>query len=369
MFGLKPSGRQTWQQTWHHQLSEYVTQVVWSPDGNFLVACSAAGEVVIQSFRTDVSVPPEPLDASSAPIDQLAFSADGQFLVTGDQSGQVRVWVLQGHRFVPLMTHDRKGCWIEHLSWHPTQPLVAFNVGHTTKVLDVTTQSIVAKLDFENSSVLCLTWHPTNGQLMVGGYQGLKVWNSHNWQDDPLIVELAAASLAIAWSPDGRYLASGNMDRTITVLEWLGDEPSPKPWAMRGFPGKIRHLAWSFDGSTRTEPLLACASIEGIVIWKRDLNPFVGWNGNLLEGHTQVVEAIAFQPQTQHLASAGADGLVSLWQNAKRPTHTLTGASQGFSCLGWHPQGQSLAAGGSQGELFVWSQTQAGKGFSTKANS
>lgn len=357
MFSLKPADRQTWNTTWRHQLSEYVTQVVWSPDGNFLAACSAAGEIVVQSFRTDVSATPDPLDASTAPIDQLAFSTDGQFLATGDQSGQVRVWMLQGYRFVPLMTHNRKGCWIEHLCWHPTEPLVAFNVGHTTEVLDVTAQSVVAKLDFENSSVLCLTWHPTNAQLMVGGYQGLKVWNSHNWQEDPLVVELSSASLAIAWSPDGRYLASGNLDRTITVLEWRDNEPNPKPWVMSGFPGKIRHLAWSFDSR------LAAASVEGVVIWKRDLNPLVGWDGQLLEGHTKAVEAIAFQPNTKHLASAGADACVNLWHNAERLSQTLT-QTQGFSSLCWHPQGKFLATGGGQGELLVWSQSQVGRGFS-----
>jgi WD40 repeat protein len=146
------------------------------------------------------------------------------------------------------------------------------------------------------------------------------------------------------------------MDRTITVLEWIDTQPNPKPWVMRGFPGKIRHLAWSSDS------LLACASVEGVVIWKRDLNPLVGWNGNLLEGHTKVVEAIAFAPQTRHLASASADGCVRLWHNAERLTQTLRG-TKGFSSLCWHPQGKFLAAGGSQGELSIWSQSQAGKGF------
>lgn len=363
MFGLRPSGRQSWKQTWRHQLSEYVTQVVWSPDGTLLAACSAAGEIILQSFRNHTPGELVALDDAPESINQLAFSADGQFLAAGDQSGQVRIWSNQGHTFTPLMTHSRKGCWIEHLCWHPTAPLVAFNVGHTTEVLNVATQSVVAKLDFENSSVLCLTWHPTNGQLIVGGYQGLKVWNSHNWNEEPLIGELDSASLAIAWSPDGRYLASGNLDRTITVLEWLGLTPESVPWVMRGFPGKIRHLAWSNDPS-RPSSILASASVEGVVIWGRDPDPAIGWEGRVLEGHTQAVEAIAFQPQTQHLASAGADGFVNIWQNAERPTQSLTGANQGFSCLCWHPQGQFLAAGGSQGGLFIWAQSQAGKGFS-----
>lgn len=315
-------------------------------------------------FQDGVAGVLKSLDSSTHPIDQLAFSADGQFLAAGDQAGQVRIWVRQGQAFVPLMTHNRSGCWIEHLCWHPTEPLVAFNVGHTAEVLDVATQSLVAKLDFENSSVLCLNWHPTNGQLIVGGYQNVKVWNSHDWQEDPLIVELGSVSLAIAWSPTGQYLASGNMDRTVTVLEWLGEQPKPEPWVMRGFPGKIRHLAWSSQLIADSNPLFASTSVEGIVIWARDRDPFVGWESRLLEGHSQAVEAIAFAPQTQHLASAGADGFVNIWHNADHLTQSLTGASQGFSCLCWHPQGKFLAAGGSQGELLIWSQSQAGKGFS-----
>ena len=360
MFGLKSSGRQTWKTTWKHQLSEYVTQVAWSPDGEYLAACSAAGEIVIHIVGENTI---ESLEPSATPINQLSFSADGQFLAAGDQSGQVRIWNRQGQSFVPLMTHNRSGCWIEHLCWHPTEPLVAFNVGHTAEVLNVVTQSLVAKLDFENSSVLCLNWHPTNGQLIVGGYQNVKVWSSHSWQEDPLVVELGSVSLAIAWSADGQYLASGNMDRSITVLEWQGEQPKPKPWVMSGFPGKVCHLAWSSKLSAGSVPLLAATSVEGVVIWEQDLDPFVGWEGHLLEGHTQAVKAIAFQPQTKHLASAGADGFVNLWHNADRLTQTLTDASQGFSCLCWHPQGNFLAAGGSQGELFIWSQSQEGRGF------
>lgn len=361
MFGLKFSGRQTWKTHWRHQLSEYVTQVCWSPDGEYLAACSAAGEIVIHTFKGNVI---ESLESSTTPINQLSFSADGQFLAAGDQGGQVRIWSRQGQSFALLMTHNRSGCWIEHLCWHPTEPIVAFNVGHTAEVLNVVTQSLVAKLDFENSSVLCINWHPSNGQLIVGGYQNVKVWNSRNWQEDPLVVELGSVSLAIAWFPTGQYLASGNMDRTVTVLEWLGNQPKPEPWVMRGFPGKVRHLAWSPESTADSKPLFASTSVEGVVIWERDPDPFVGWESRLLEGHSEAVEAIAFQPQSQNLASAGTDGFVNIWHNADHLTQSLTGASQGFSCLCWHPQGKFLAAGGSQGELLIWSQSQAGKGFS-----
>ena len=359
MFGLKSNVRQTWKKTWQHQLTEYVTQIVWSPDGEILAACSAAGEILLQTFQGNLVLPPVYLMLNGAPIDQLAFSADGRFLASGDQAGQVRVWEKQRQQFVLLMTHDRSGCWIEQLRWHPTEPLLAFNVKHTVEVLQIATKSLVAKLDFENSSVLCLEWHPTNGMLMAGGYQSIKAWNSYDWQADPIIISIASASLKISCSPDGKYLASGNLDRSITILEW--QDANPHPWMLSGFPGKISHLVWSSVLANATDPLLASASVEGIVVWER--NAVFGWKDQVLNNHVQAVEAIAFQPQRRQLASAGLDGAVNIWHDAKTLACTLTDASEAFSCLNWHPWQQSLAAGGSQGELFVWSQVSSGKGF------
>jgi WD40 repeat protein len=367
MFGLKSTARQTWKKSWQHQLTEYVTQIVWSPDGEMLIACSAAGEIMVQVFSNDLALPPLNLATAGAPItygasaaiDQLAFSADGRYLASGDQAGQVRVWERQGHQLMPLMTIDRSGCWIEQLRWHPTEPLLAFNVKHTVEVLQITTQSLVAQLDFENSSVLCLEWHPTNGMLMAGGYQSIKVWDSYDWQSEPIIVSIAAASLKIVCSPDGKYLASGNLDRTITILEW--EEANPNPWVMTGFPGKISHLVWSSLLPTANDALLASASAEGVVVWER--NAIFGWKEHVLDSHVQAVKAIAFQPQRRQLASAGSDGAVNIWNNDKNLACTLTDASEGFSCLAWHPWQQSLAAGGSQGEVFMWSQVHPGRGF------
>jgi WD40 repeat protein len=146
------------------------------------------------------------------------------------------------------------------------------------------------------------------------------------------------------------------------VLDW----GNPHPWLMRGFPGKIRHLAWSNSLSSNT-PLLAASSVEGVVVWTKGKDDREGWNARVLDLHNGIVRGLAFQPNSLLLASAGDDGCLYLWEKAKRVGQIFNGA-EGFSCLAWHPSGEQLAAGGQQGELLVWQKYSKNlpKGFRGK---
>jgi WD40 repeat protein len=141
------------------------------------------------------------------------------------------------------------------------------------------------------------------------------------------------------------------MDRTLTVLQW----ENPDPWVMRGFPGKIRHLAWSELKAPTGAPILAVSSVEGIVAWEKSVDESVGWEAQILTNHVDIINAISFAPQSFIIASAGADGWLCLWDENKQVSQIFTDTEAGFSTLSWHPQGQFLAAGGEQGELIIWS--------------
>jgi WD40 repeat protein len=233
---------------------------------------------------------------------------------------------------------------------------LAFSLGRYAQIWDAEAEEILATLQFENSSVLDLAWHPQGKHLAVSGHQGIKIWPRDDWDAAPEVREIAAASIAIALSPDGQYLASGNLDHTLLV--WPFD--SDYPWQMRGFPGKVRQLAWS-DITVGQAPLLASASGTAVVIWRKKSDAGDGWDAQILDLHEQRVNAIAFQPGSTLLASAAEDGWVCLWKKAQA-TQILEGASR-FSTLAWSPNGQWLAAGGQQGEWLVWKQQSRGRGF------
>ena len=328
-------------------LSDYVTAVAWSVDGEILAATSGAGEVVLQN-DSELKILQSSNDES---VDCVAFSHDGNFLAVSGQNGQVKIW--QENK---LITTLENSAWVDKLAWSPKCNHLAFSLGRKVQVWDADSKSLVVNLDFDNSSALGIDWRNDGNYLAISGHRGVKVWNTQSWNSEPYILDVPSTSLAMAWSPDGRYLASGNMDKTITVVEseLLLSRDDQRPWILHGFPGKIRQVVWSEINSDTGSPLLACSSMDGIVLWEKQAGEDSDWEGGVLTTHAGIIQAMGFAPQSFLLASAASDGWLCLWQNAQEVSQIMTGVSGGFTSMDWHPQGNKIAAGGDNGELLVW---------------
>ncbi|MEO0942471.1 MAG: WD40 repeat domain-containing protein [Cyanobacteria bacterium J06642_12] len=353
----KTKTRSQFKLLWRSTLSDYVTAIDWSPDGTWLAASSAAGEVVQYEVKTGKTTLLQGAQGES--VDALTMSADGQFLAAGGQAGTVCIWRLEDNTATLITTLEHPRAWIDRLQWNPQCPELAFSFGRHVQVWDATTQSVIATLNFESSSVLDLAWHPQGDLLSVSGHPCIKTWRRQDWDNDPTVLETGGASEAIAWSPDGTYFASGNSDCSVLVYE----DGNPRAWHITDFPGKVRQLAWSMPTSASGAPLLASISSQSIVVWTKDNAPYVGWNPQLLDAHQGVLTAIAFQPKSQLLASAAEDGLLYLWHKGERLAQTLKDAPAEWSCLTWSDSGEAIAAGNNQGNVLVWTERTSGKGF------
>lgn len=341
---------------WRGTLSDYVTAIVWSANGEQVAVCSAAGEIQCLNVITQHLVQVQ--RASGQSVDTLDFSHDSQFLAAGGQDGSLYIWQMTSAT-PQLLTRLPHSTWMEHLLWHPHRLELAFSLGRYAQIWDAQTQQVSTTLPFASSTVLDLAWHPQRDYLAVAGDQSVKIWNLEDKDADPDVRELPTASIRVAWSADGNYLASGNLDRSLVVWPW----DLPFPWRMTGFPGKVRQLAWS-TVPVGTAPLLAAASTTGILTWQKQEQGDQDWTAQVLDWHQQQVNAIAFQPGTALLASASADGYICLWQQGHKRVQSCKGSASGLSCLAWQPNGSTLAVGDQRGEWQLWSPSQRGQGFS-----
>jgi WD40 repeat protein len=337
---------------WQTELNDLITKLAWSPNGDNWVGSSAAGEILWVSPDRESTILHE---SDGYSIDSLNYSADALWLAAGGRAGKLSVWSCAAMDLPPqLQIEIDLGGWIEHLAWHPTDPRLAIATGRDIKIWDIHTNTEIMTWRFDKSSVFDLAWHPGGKYLAVAGYKGVQIWQLR--EVDPVYrLEVDTASLNVAWSHDGRYLVAGNLDRTLTLLDW--HQPQD-PWILQGCPGKIRHLAW-----LKTEiPCFAVASGTAIVLWTLTPNS-LDWTGCALEGHEGVIGAISAHPQIPMLISGDTDGYACLWSatgSIPQPEgyaneQIITSDLSEYTAFAWHPYGKYLATGTKMGEIGLWS--------------
>ncbi len=180
------------------------------------------------------------------------------------------------------------------------------------------------------------------------------------WSGTPQLVASIPAhqgpARAVAFAPDGAWLATGGQDGVIRLTSG-GDLGTVVSSATDD--GWVLGLAWSPDGTA-----LATATSGGTVAVHPVAVSAGGGAGPDVAPATVAIaahpgttaEAVAWSPTGDTLASAGGDGQVRLWRPDGTPIRNLAGTAAGDAQLAvaWSPDGARVAAGGKDRMLRVW---------------
>jgi len=151
--------------------------------------------------------------------------------------------------------------------------------------------------------------------------------------------------LSLAFSPNGKLLASGSEDQTINI--W--DVKSGKVLqTLKEHKGPVQTLAFSPDGKT-----LASGSVDQtLILW--DVKTGKMLDSPLTE-HTDTIWSIAFSPDGKLLASGSRDKTLIFWDVAKRKPLGKPLPQAGFlRSVTFSPDGKYLAVGGEDTNVTLW---------------
>jgi len=193
--------------------------------------------------------------------------------------------------------------------------------------------------------VRALAFSPDGKMLATGGNDMVTlVWDVTDGKLRATLTEQSGAVLAVGFSPDGKTLAVGGSDGRIR----LWDAPAFTLQAvLEGHTEAVTSLAFSPDGQT-----LGSGSYDGSArIWHVRAHKCAG----ILKEHQRGVLTLAFSPDGKLLATGSHDETARLWHALSGQSKTvLTGHSGSVCTLGFSPDGKTLTTGSSDGMVRFW---------------
>lgn len=325
-----------------------VTGLDFSPDGTRLATVGRDGALCVWEVDDGERIlrVHEPDDR----FFEVAFSPDGRYLASASRNWIVTLWdPATGRKENTLRGHSRE---VVDVVFSPDgQHLASADFGGVIKIWDPNRHQDALTIDGQKGQIMAVVFQ-ADGQRLATAGAGLQIWEASSGQRVPPLVKSEASYASVAFDPDGRRLAAGEL-RTGFVTLW---DPATGELIrhFKAHSDSVTALAFSPDGqSLATGSLDQTVAIWDLATGRRLLN---------LKGYNLAIREIAFSPDGQSLATATGDvsaietpGTVTI-QDAKtgRTIHTLAGHRGGVSDLAYSSDGTRLATSSWDRTVAVW---------------
>jgi len=318
----------------YHGHSAAVDAVAWNPTWGIGTLPSTEGEAELHNSRI-----------ASASEDQT-----------------VQVWdAATGSN--PIIYHGHTD-YVFAVAWSPDGKLIAsggrdktvqvWPVPQGAQVVDPAAEGNVFTYRGHTTNVSTVAWSPDGRRIASGAWDNtVQVWEPTPESNTLTYDGHMSFVNTVAWSPDGKRIASGAWDDTVQV--W--DTTTGSIYVIyRGHKSVVRSVAWSPDGK-----FLASGDALTVQVWNVSTGELIF----TYRGHTTFVSAVAWSPDGKRIASASDDQTVQLWNAPSVGTQSsgliaggdvfiYPGHSRGVRAIAWSSDGKLIVSGSEDHTAQVW---------------
>lgn len=328
---------------WAAQLDDYAIDLGWSPKGTQLAAASAAGPVSL--FAAPDGARQHELSGHENGTNCIAWQPSADALATGGQDGAVKFWDTVAGQHVATAKIGTGGAWVDHLQWAGggAGPQLLFAAAGRALIALRADGSVAHTFKSTPKTITALAAPPAGGAIAAAFFGGVVLWDTDDFLPQKEL-PYGNGIHALVWSPDNKWLVSGNQDPSVHL--WIPEEDIELH--MSGYETKVKHL--SFDQTSRW---LATSGGREACIWDCSGAGPEGREPAMLP-HEAPVCALAFQGAHGLLATASQDGVVQLWSPERaKPLRATVRMPTPATKLAWSPDDRLLAIGTEKGAVYV----------------
>ncbi len=356
----------------------------FSPDGTHLAVGTDVGvwlydvqtgkETYIPRINTSQSKPfrdaldgeePVAFREGAGQVNALAFSQDGKTLASGGAGDRIiQLWYVDTNTKHAITDSSLNG--VEAIAFlQDSTTLVNLNRGGIVH-WDVQTGTKVPKShDIRNYE--SIVFSQDGSSFAVGTREGrIHLWDSTTDRNHKRLTGHAIVSIikkdntevevwALAFSPDGKIIASGSQDKTVQLWD---TEKQRKLATLKAHEGWITALAFSADGKT-----LASGDTNKVIkLWDVDTYK----ERATLLGHNNTISTLTFAPEGSRnivakyrgcLASGSYDGTIRFWDpdSGKEIVTFTSGHTESVKAVAFSEDNLNLTVAAHNSTLTVWS--------------
>ena len=272
-------------------------------------------------------------------IKQMQYSPDGMQLAVATDIG---VWIYDAWSGGLLHLLTGHSVRVNAVVYSPDGTIIASADWNEIRLWDVTTGQHITT--FEVDAGRSIAYSP-DGRTIASGSNGgpIHLWDIGTRQVKTTLRGHADIISSIAYSPDGNTIATACRDHTVRL--WNATTGEHKA-TLSGHKEWVVSVAYSPDGST-----IVTASLDDTVrLW----DAATGKHKATLKGHHHYVNSAVYSPDGKTIASRGWDGVFFWDLTAGETEATIKKSVRSIDALAYSPDGKTIALAKFGGTVRLW---------------